>query len=119
MRAFNRFYTEVIDSLDEAHEGLDVTLTQSRLLFAIRELGSPDVGELARRLGLEIAFTSRCLSALEERDHIERAISPRDRRRHIVQLTKSGTELLAEIERRSDARMLALVDHLDREQLVP
>ncbi len=117
LRAFNRFFTERIGALDDQHEGLDVTLGESRLLFTIRELGAPHPGEVADRLDLDLAYTSRLLGRLDDRHLIERSVSASDRRQRVVELTAGGRRLLATIERRSNARVLDLVDHLDPPQL--
>jgi DNA-binding MarR family transcriptional regulator len=112
LRSFNRFYTEAIGSLDEAHEGTALNLAQSRMVFTVRLLGDPDVGDLADALKLDLAYTSRVLGALEDARLIRRVVSKADRRRRTVTLTKSGERTLAEIEARSNHRVLALVDHL-------
>ncbi len=115
MRAFNRFYTEAIGSLDDDHEGLPVTLAGSRLLFTIAATDDPRVRPLADALQLDLAYTSRVLGTLEDAGLIERTIDPDDRRRRAVALTAAGRDVLDEIEHRSNARMLAIVDHLNGE----
>lgn len=117
LRAFNRFFTERIGALDDQHEGLDVTLGESRLLFTIRELESAHPGAVADRLELDLAYTSRLLGRLEDRRMIKRSVSATDRRQRVVELTAGGRRLLATIERRSNARVLDLVDHLDAREL--
>jgi DNA-binding MarR family transcriptional regulator len=112
IRAFNRFYTEQIGALDERHEGLAVTLAESRCLFTVRRLGAPDIGQIAGALGLELSYVSRLVSRLERRGHLRRAQAEDDRRRRVVTLTRSGGGLLAELEQRSNARMDALTAHL-------
>jgi DNA-binding MarR family transcriptional regulator len=111
-RSFNRFYTQTIGSLDEAHEGTPLNLAQSRMLFTARALGEPEVGDLADALTLDLAYTSRVLGSLEDARLIRRLVSKVDRRRRTVRLTKAGERTLAEIEARSNRRMLALVEHL-------
>lgn len=113
MRRFNRFYTEAVGSLDDHHEGLDVTLAQSRLLFTIASLERSRVGQIADALRLDLAYTSRVLGSLEDAGYISRTISRTDRRQRDVTATESGTRLLKEIEQRSNDRMSALVCHLD------
>ncbi len=112
MRAFNRFYTELIGALDDCHEGLALTLAESRCLFTIRRLGAPDVGGIAVALGLDLGYVSRLVSRLERAGRIRRTPADDDRRRRVVTLTAIGEDLLAEVERRSSARMDALSVHL-------
>ncbi len=117
IRAFNRLYTQAIGSLDDRHEGLDVSLAQSRMLFTIGSLHESQVNQIADTLGLDLAYTSRVLGTLEDARLIRRTISAADRRQRVVALTAKGRRLLAEIERRSNQRVLALVDHLAQADL--
>jgi DNA-binding MarR family transcriptional regulator len=117
LRSFNRFYTETIGALDERHEGLDLSLGQSRVLYTIAALETPEVSQVAEALRLDLPYTSRVLGALEDAKLVRRTTSSGDRRRRIVQLTAAGRRTLAEIERRSNARMLRLVDHLDESEI--
>jgi DNA-binding MarR family transcriptional regulator len=112
IRMFNRRYTEAIGSLDDRHEGLDVTLVQSRLLYTIGSLREPSVNQISDVLALDLAYTSRVLGTLEDAKLIRRTISGDDRRQRVVALTAKGRRLLDEIERRSNQRVLALVGHL-------
>jgi DNA-binding MarR family transcriptional regulator len=112
MRAFNRFYTERIGSLDERHEGLDLGLAESRALFTVRRLEAPEIGRIADELGLDLGYTSRLVTRLERAGRIRREKGPDDRRRRVVTLTPVGAELLVEVEARSNARMDALTAHL-------
>ena len=117
IRAFNRLYTQAIGSLEDRHEGLDVSLAQSRMLFTIGSLHESQVNQIADTLGLDLAYTSRVLGTLEDARLIRRTISTADRRQRVVALTAKGRRLLAEIERRSNQRVLALVDHLAQADL--
>jgi DNA-binding MarR family transcriptional regulator len=117
IRSFNRFFTEAIGSLDEQHEGLDVTLAGSRILFTVRTLADAQVSQVADALHLDLAYTSRVLGVLEDAGLVRRTVSRRDRRQRDVTLTRKGEGLLVEIERRSNARMLALVGHLSASEL--
>jgi len=112
MRAFNRFYTEQIGALDERHEGLGLTLAQSRCLFTIDRLGTPDTGALANRLGLDLGYVSRLVSRLVRAGYVARSRGDGDHRRRVLTLTPTGRDLLSEVARRSDARVTDLTDHL-------
>jgi DNA-binding MarR family transcriptional regulator len=117
LRSFNRFYTEAIGALSDRHEGLSVNLGQSRMLYTIDSLGAPEVSQLAQALQLDLAYTSRTLGTLEDARLVRRTTSKDDRRRRIVRLTTSGQRMLAELERRSNDRMLGLIEHLDESQV--
>ena len=117
IRAFNRLYTQAIGSLDDRHEGLDVSLAQSRMLFTIGSLAESQVNQLADALGLDLAYTSRVLGTLEDAKLIKRTISADDRRQRVVALSAKGRRLLDEIERRSNQRVLALVRHLNADEI--
>jgi DNA-binding MarR family transcriptional regulator len=117
MRAFNRFYTEVIGALDDRHEGLSLTLAEARCLFTIDRLGSPDIGSIAQTLHLDLGYVSRLVSRLERAGRVARSPGNDDKRRRLVTLTAAGADLFAEVARRSDARMAAATDHLSAAQL--
>ena len=116
MRSFNRFYTERIGALDEQHEGLALTIAESRCLFTIRRLGAPAFGEVADALGLDPGYVSRLVSRLERAGRVRRVPDDADRRRRVVTLTPAGDALLEEVERRSNRRMDALTQHLGSRQ---
>ena len=113
LRSFNRFYTESIGALDDAHEGLDITLAQSRVLYTIAQLAAPEISAVADALNLDSAYASRIIGSLEDRKLVRRATSTQDRRRRSVKLTATGRTLLDRVEKRSNRRMLGLVAHLD------
>ena len=112
MRAFNRFYTERIGALDDRHEGLALTLAESRCLFTIDRLGGPDIGMVADALALDLGYVSRLVSRLERAGRVRRTRAADDGRRRVVTLTAAGEALLAEVARRSNVRMNDLTAHL-------
>ncbi len=112
MRAFNRFYTERIGALDDRHEGMGLTLAESRCLFTIDRLGHPDIGQIAQSLDLDLGYASRLVSRLQRSGCVARSRTDGDHRRRVVTLTPAGADLLAEVARRSNARMGSLIAHL-------
>ena len=113
LRSFNRFYTESIGALDDTHEGLDISLAQSRVLYTVAQLVAPEISAVADALKLDTAYASRIIGSLEDRKLVRRATSTQDRRRRSVKLTAIGRTLLDRVEKRSNRRMLGLVAHLD------
>jgi len=117
VRDFSRFFTERMGSLSERHEGLGLTLTQSRLLITIRENGPVEVSELAERLHLDLTFVSRTLTALEDRRLVKRKISTRDKRARSVELLANGRRLINKVEQRSNQRVLEMTAHLSQDEI--
>lgn len=116
IRQFNRFYTEAIGSLDERHEGLSLNLAQSRMLYTVEAMGLPRVSEIAGHLHLDLAYTSRVLGSLESQALVQRTRSTDDGRQRVVSLTADGEAVLTQIKKRSNVRVLGLVEHLDEDQ---
>src|ERR1700749_4692716 len=62
VRAFNRFYTNVIGVLNDLYLDTPYTLTESRLLFEIGRLEAVEVSGLRRALDIDAGYLSRVLS---------------------------------------------------------
>src|SRR5215471_11576951 len=89
---------------------LGVTNRQYGILFVLRHRPGIDQISLANLLGLDRSTTGMVLSKLEQHGMVVRSVDTRDRRRHSLQLTKSGEKLLnrlAEPARKAQARALS------------
>lgn len=67
-------------------------------LTVLRDFGERSQADLAEALGIDPTNVVTLLNELESADLVERRRSPHDRRRHIVALTPTGQQRLAEIE---------------------
>ncbi|MFI6404416.1 GNAT family N-acetyltransferase [Streptomyces sp. NPDC050548] len=121
IRAFNRFYTNVIGALDYSrHLYAPFTLTESRVLYELAHSPHTDAADLRSELSLDAGYLSRILNRFEQDGLIERAPSQRDPRRRRITLTGSGREtadLLAERADESVGALLATVPATDRPRL--
>ncbi|MGQ4478413.1 bifunctional helix-turn-helix transcriptional regulator/GNAT family N-acetyltransferase [Streptomyces sp. SAS_276] len=121
IRAFNRFYTNVIGALDYSrHLYAPFTLTESRVLYELAHSPRTDAADLRSELSLDAGYLSRILNRFEQDGLIERAPSQRDPRRRQVTLTVRGREtadLLAERADESVGALLATVPDADRPRL--
>lgn len=115
LRRFNRTYTQRIGALDESFLGMGWPLGASRLIFEIGT-GPTAVRDLRERLDLDSGYLSRLLRRLEEADVVEVQPDPQDGRRRVVRLTAAGHTAYDELERRSEAKALALVAPLSERQ---
>jgi MarR family transcriptional regulator, lower aerobic nicotinate degradation pathway regulator len=89
---------------------LGVTNRQYGILFVLRHQPGIDQISVANLLGLDRSTTGMVLKKLEEDGLVARSQGARDRRRHSLQLTRSGEKLLRQLTepaRRAQARVLS------------
>lgn len=92
-----------------------------RILAALNEFGPASQAELGRRSRMDRSDVVAAINELAERDFLERAPDPGDRRRNIVTLTKAGGRQLRRIERALEKVQDEVLEPLpatDRETLV-
>ncbi|GIH96517.1 MarR family transcriptional regulator [Planobispora siamensis] len=121
VRAFNRFYTEVIGVLDQGMLGTPYSLTEARVLFELDRQGRMEAGELRRLLGLDAGYLSRILSRFTADGLVARERSAADARRQVIVLTEAGRATFKAIDERSAQDVRALLDGLageDRRRLI-
>ncbi|MFJ9536329.1 GNAT family N-acetyltransferase [Streptomyces sp. NPDC101225] len=121
IRAFNRFYTNVIGALDYSRRlYAPYTLTESRVLYELAHAPRTDAADLRTELSLDAGYLSRILNKFEEDGLVERTPSKRDPRRRRVTLTARGRETAALLAERADesvGALLATVPSADRPRL--
>ncbi|MFE3030287.1 GNAT family N-acetyltransferase [Streptomyces canus] len=121
IRAFNRFYTNVIGALDYSRRlYAPYTLTESRVLYELAHSPRTDAADLRTELSLDAGYLSRILNKFEQDGLIERTTSHRDPRRRRVTLTARGRETAALLAERADesvGALLATVPSADRPRL--
>ena len=115
LRRFNRSYTQRIGALEDSFLGLGLPLAAARLVF---EIGAQPttVQALRARLGLDSGYLSRLVRGLERQGFVAVQPDPEDRRRRVLELTADGHKLLADLDERSEARALAILDPLSPRQ---
>ncbi|MFK4064766.1 GNAT family N-acetyltransferase [Streptomyces sp. NPDC029674] len=121
MRAFNRFYTNLIGALDYSrHLYVPYTLTESRVLYELAHSARTDAADLRAELSLDAGYLSRLLAKFERDGLVERAPSAADPRRQRITLTARGrdaAELLDERSREAVGSLLSEVPAADRHRL--
>jgi DNA-binding MarR family transcriptional regulator/GNAT superfamily N-acetyltransferase len=120
MRAFNRFYTNVIGVLRGGHLGSPYSLTEARLLFELASTGAAEVAGLRRSLDIDAGYLSRILTRFEAEKLITRERSASDGRRQVIRLTEAGRAAFAGLDARQNeqtAALLAGVAEADRDRL--
>jgi DNA-binding MarR family transcriptional regulator/GNAT superfamily N-acetyltransferase len=116
VRRFNRVATERAGALDERFLGRTRPLGQARLLWEIGRDGA-EVRELRSRLGLDSGYLSRLLRALEEAGLVTVRPDEADGRVRRASLSAVGEREWAELESRSQALAVSVLQPLsDRQQ---
>jgi DNA-binding MarR family transcriptional regulator len=95
----------------------DVTMTQLRVMFLIRERCEPSTGELAELMHIRPATRTGLADRLESKDLIKRGPDPADRRVVRVGLTPTGTALLDEASAAGRAFLDAVFERMGPESV--
>lgn len=117
IRAFNRFYTNLIGALNYSkHLYTPYTLTESRLLYELAHTPRTDAAELRAELSLDAGYLSRMLTKFEREGLVERAPSEQDARRQRITLTRQGRGTAALLDERSREAVGTLLDRVEPDE---
>ncbi len=121
VRAFNRFYTNMIGLLRGKYLGTPYSLTEARLLFELAQRDASEVSDLRRTVDIDAGYLSRILTRFESDGLVTRERSAADGRRQVIRLTATGRTAVAGLDTRSARQtsdMLAGVRDDDRRKLL-
>ena len=121
VRAFNRFYTNVIGLLRGGHLDSPYSLTEVRVLFELARQEETEAARLRRSLDIDAGYLSRILARFDDEKLTARQRSAADGRRQVIRLTKAGRSAFAELDAlQADqiAGLLATLGEPERRQLV-
>jgi DNA-binding MarR family transcriptional regulator/GNAT superfamily N-acetyltransferase len=121
VRAFNRFYTNVIGLLRGGHLGTPYSLTEARVLFELARQESTEVAALRQSLDIDAGYLSRILARFDTEKLIVRQRSAGDGRRQVIRLTDAGQAAIAELDARQNEQTAGLLMHVteqDKRQLL-
>jgi DNA-binding MarR family transcriptional regulator/GNAT superfamily N-acetyltransferase len=113
VRAFNRFYTNVIGVLDDMYLDTPYTLTESRLLYEIAKHSTVEVSWLRQALDIDAGYLSRVLSHFESEGLVTRQRSATDARRQEISATDAGRGAVAQLDERAAVQIGALLGGVD------
>jgi DNA-binding MarR family transcriptional regulator/GNAT superfamily N-acetyltransferase len=116
VRAFNRFYTNVIGVLSEGLLDSPYSLTEARLIFELAQRDATEVTALRHDLGIDAGYLSRLLARFEADELITRARSAADGRRQVIRLTAVGRAAYDMLDERSAGEVHRLLRPLTGER---
>jgi DNA-binding MarR family transcriptional regulator/GNAT superfamily N-acetyltransferase len=121
VRAFNRFYTNMIGLLRGKYLDTPYSLTEARILFELAQRDVSEVTDLRRTVDIDAGYLSRILARFSSDGLITRQRSAADGRRQVITLAESGRSAVAGLDARSAAQtrdMLATVHDEDQRRLL-
>jgi DNA-binding MarR family transcriptional regulator/GNAT superfamily N-acetyltransferase len=121
VRAFNRFYTNMIGLLRGKYLDTPYSLTEARILFELAQRDASEVTDLRRTVDIDAGYLSRILARFSSDGLITRQRSAADGRRQVITLAENGRSAVAGLDARSAAQtrdMLAAVHDEDQRRLL-
>lgn len=115
VRAFNRFYTNVIGLLREGLLETELSLTEARVLFELGQSDATEAGALRQSLDLDAGYLSRILARFQSEGLVTRERSKVDARRQTLRLTGKGRRAFRTIDRRSASQIARLLEARSQE----
>jgi DNA-binding MarR family transcriptional regulator/GNAT superfamily N-acetyltransferase len=116
VRAFNRFYTNVIGVLREGLLRSPYSLTEARVIFELAQRASSEVAELRLTLDIDAGYLSRILARFEADGLATRERSAADARRQVITLTAAGRAAFKMLDARSAEKIRGLLARLREEE---
>jgi DNA-binding MarR family transcriptional regulator/GNAT superfamily N-acetyltransferase len=121
VRRFNRFYTRQLGLLDEKLLSSPFSLAEARVMYEIAQAGTTTATSLGKTLGLDGGYLSRMLHRFKKLGLVDPLISPTDRRRVLLRLTRDGEEAFTRLNAGSQGQIESLLAPLstgDQNRLV-
>src|SRR6185503_12514815 len=105
VRAFSRFYTEVIGLLDRYILNSPFSLPEARIMYELYHRNGVQAGEITTLLGLDKGYLSRMLDQFTRKGLITRRRSAEDGRAQHIFLTPKGKEAFEQMNKASDGQV--------------
>jgi len=112
IRAFSRFYTDIIGLLDKHLLQSDYSLAEARILYEINAAKSMQASQIITAMYIDKSYLSRLLKKLEKDKLIARKPSEHDARAMMLSLTDKGMDEFEKLNRASDKQISQLMKDL-------
>jgi DNA-binding MarR family transcriptional regulator len=117
IRAFNRFYTNVIGVVDRHILDSPFSLTEVRLLYEIYHGAHVTARKIKQFLQVDEGYLSRTIDKLVDQGMIVRRQSEKDRRLFVLSLSEKGSKEFLALNSRSEAAVDSMIMHLSSGQI--
>ncbi|GAA3928488.1 MarR family transcriptional regulator [Chitinophaga oryziterrae] len=116
IRAFNRFYTDVIGLLNKHLLDSDYSLAEVRVMYEISVGKEVQASQIMAAMSIDKSYLSRILKKLEKDGIITKSLSPQDARALSISLTAKGKKLFDTLNKASDHQIGQLIETLSSAQ---
>ncbi|MEQ9405776.1 MAG: helix-turn-helix domain-containing GNAT family N-acetyltransferase [Cyclobacteriaceae bacterium] len=117
IRAFNRFYTNVISILDQSVLKSGYSLAEARILYEISQQKPCSARQVMDSLTIDEGYLSRILSKLGANGLIRKVRSSTDKRQYQLELTNMGEDEVKRLDGISSEHTEKLVENLSESQI--
>ena len=116
IRSFNRFYTNIIGLLDQHFLDTPFSLTEGRVLYEISNMEECSAKKIRENIAIDEGYLSRIIDKFIEKGLIIKTPSPKDRRLHIIVLTKKGQEEFSKMNENSNRLIAQITEKLSEQE---
>lgn len=112
IRAFNRFYTDIIGLLDAHLLNSAYSLSEVRTMYEIYTGKSVQASQIMTAMHIDKSYLSRILKKLEKEELISKMPSEEDARASLISLTEKGLKVFNTLNKASDEQIDGLIGDL-------
>lgn len=112
IRAFNRFYTNIIGVIDRHILDSPYSLTEVRILYEIHHHKNPTARKIKNFLRIDEGYLSRTIDKLIKQGLIMRKQSPEDAREFVLSLSRKGKSEILILNKLSEKEVGLMIGHL-------
>lgn len=112
IRAFNRFYTNILGLLDQHVLDSRFSLPEARILYELYHTENLTASDVMESLQIDKGYLSRLLRQFEKQKLISKKRSGEDARSTFISLTKAGRNEFAILNEASNKQLKEILDVL-------
>jgi DNA-binding MarR family transcriptional regulator len=116
IRAFNRFYTDIIGLVDQHILNSSYSLPEVRILYEMFYNGAATANEIVNLIHIDKGYLSRILLKFEKEKLISKKRSATDARSVMLALTNKGRAEFEKLDLASHNQVKQVLDHLPKEK---
>lgn len=105
LRAFNRFYTNIIGVLDKHILNSNYSLPEVRIMYELYHRSALTASDIIELFDIDKGYLSRILKKFEKSKLINKISSPADKRAVVVQLSPKGKKEFETLNKASDKQI--------------